>query len=76
MPLDWIADEGLIPTNRKGKDVDVPGVSRRLAEVKWEQGWLCGWCDVTASTNERTAIPGATSSSGIHLPSYVSECHS
>jgi hypothetical protein len=57
MPLHWIADEGLIPTNRKGKDVDVPGVSRRLAEVKWERHWMCGWCDVTASTNERTAIP-------------------
>jgi len=57
MPLHWIADEGLIRTNRRGKDVDVPGVSRRLADVKWERDWLCGWCDVTASTNERTAIP-------------------
>ena len=32
-------------------------MSERLAEVKWERSWLCGWCDVTASTNERTAIP-------------------
>jgi hypothetical protein len=57
MPLHWIAEDGLISTRRNGRDVDVPGVSRRLAEVKWEWGWLCGWCDVTSATNERTAIP-------------------
>ena len=57
MPLHWIAEDGLIPTRRKGRDVKVPGISERLAEVKWKPGWLCGWCDVTASTNERTAIP-------------------
>ena len=57
MPLHWIAEDGLIPTRRNGRDVKVPGVSERLAEVEWEQGWLCGWRKVTASTNERTAIP-------------------
>jgi len=57
IPLYWITDEGLIPTRRNGRDVKVPGVSERLAELEWERGWLCGWCDVTASTNERTAIP-------------------
>lgn len=57
MPLHWIAEDGLIPTRRNGRDVKVPGVSKRLAEVEWKRGWLSGWCDVTASTNERTAIP-------------------
>ena len=57
IPLYWIAEDGLIPTRRNGKDVKVPGVSERLAELEWERGWLCGWCDVTAPTNERTAIP-------------------
>ena len=57
IPLNWIAEDGLIPTRRNGKDVKVPGVSERLAEVKWERSWLYGWSDVTASTNERTAIP-------------------
>ncbi len=57
IPLYWIIDEGLIPTCRNGRNVKVPGVSERLAELEWERGWLCGWCDVTASTNERTAIP-------------------
>jgi hypothetical protein len=57
IPLHWIAEDGLIPTRRKGRDVKVPGVSRRLGELEWDRGWLCGWCDVTASTNERTAIP-------------------
>lgn len=57
MPLHWIAEEGLIQTTRKGRSVEVPGVSRRLAEMQWERDWLCDWCDVTASTNERTAIP-------------------
>lgn len=55
-PLHWIAEEGLIPTRRNGKNVEVPGVSLRLAEVNWEKEWLCGWCDVTSSTNERTSI--------------------
>jgi hypothetical protein len=57
IPLHWIAEDGLIPTSRNNRHVQVPGVALRLAELKWERGWLCGWCDVTSSTNERTAIP-------------------
>ena len=57
IPLYWIAEDGPIPTRRNGRDVKVPGVSERLAELKWEHEWLCGWRDVTAATNERTAIP-------------------
>ncbi|WP_330466623.1 Eco57I restriction-modification methylase domain-containing protein [Micromonospora zamorensis] len=57
VPLSWIAESGLIPTRRNGKDVEVPGVDRRLEDIRWDRDWLCGWCDVTASTNERTAIP-------------------
>jgi len=57
MPLHWIAEDGVIPARRRGRDVKVPGVSRRLGELEWDREWLCGWCDVTASTNERTAIP-------------------
>lgn len=56
-PLSWIKENGFISTHRKGKDVEVPAISQRLAEVEWRRDWLCGWCDVTASTNERTAIP-------------------
>jgi hypothetical protein len=37
----------------------VPGVALRLDELDWQRGWLCGWRNVTASTNERTAIPAA-----------------
>ncbi|MEU4409374.1 DNA methyltransferase [Streptosporangium sp. NPDC023963] len=57
LPLNWIADNGLIPTQRNGKDISVPGVSLRLKDIQWDRDWLCGWCDVTSSTNERTAIP-------------------
>jgi len=57
MPLNWIAEDSPITTERRGKLVQVPGVAARLAEVGWERGWLCGWCNVTASTNERTSIP-------------------
>ncbi|SFE23130.1 Methyltransferase domain-containing protein [Actinopolyspora alba] len=57
MPLNWIAESGLIQTRRKNKDVKVPGVQIRLEEVGWERDWLCGWSDVTSPTNERTAIP-------------------
>ena len=42
---------------RNGKDAEVAGVAERLAEARWGHGWLCGWCNVTASTNERTSIP-------------------
>ncbi|MEO3765363.1 DNA methyltransferase [Streptomyces sp. B8F3] len=57
LPLHWIAQQGSIATRRNGKDVKIPGVELRLEELKWGLDWLCGWCDVTASTNERTAIP-------------------
>jgi hypothetical protein len=56
-PLHWIAEEGGIPTRRNGRDVKVPGVAARLSGLDWDHGWLCGWCDVTSATNERTAIP-------------------
>jgi hypothetical protein len=57
LPRYWTLDEGMIRTRRKNKDVTVPGVSKRLAELEWERGWLCGWRDVCRSTDERTAIP-------------------
>ncbi|MEU5146759.1 DNA methyltransferase [Streptomyces yangpuensis] len=57
LPLYWIREDGPINTRRNSKEVEVPGVTQRLDEVSWEHDWLCGWCDVTASTNERTAIP-------------------
>ena len=57
IPLHWIAEDGLIPTRRKGQGRQGSRRLQRLAELKWERGWLCGWCDVTSSTNERTAIP-------------------
>jgi hypothetical protein len=57
VPLNWIAEDGVISTQRRGKAVDIPGVSLRLDALKWDRPWLCGWCDVTASTNERTAVP-------------------
>ena len=56
-PRYWVAEEGPIPVNRKGRDVELPGVSDLLAESKWEHGWLCGWRDVCRATDERTAIP-------------------
>lgn len=57
IPLNWIAEDGRISTRRNGKKVEVNGVAERLAELHWDREWLCGWCDVTSSTNERTAIP-------------------
>ncbi|MGN9846924.1 Eco57I restriction-modification methylase domain-containing protein [Nonomuraea sp. H19] len=57
VPLNWISQRDRIPTRRKGKEVHVAGLSPRLKEVNWEHDWLYGWCDVTSSTNERTAIP-------------------
>lgn len=57
LPLYWVAEQGLIATSRNGKEIEVPGVELRLTEAKWKYDWLCGWCDVTASTNERTAVP-------------------
>ncbi|MGW6309524.1 Eco57I restriction-modification methylase domain-containing protein [Streptomyces niveus] len=56
MPRYWIADEGRIPTVRKGKEVKIPGVDLRLRELGWEWEWLCGWRDVCRTTDERTAI--------------------
>ncbi|MCU4746510.1 MULTISPECIES: Eco57I restriction-modification methylase domain-containing protein [unclassified Streptomyces] len=57
MPLNWIQENGMIRARRKNKDVKIRGVELRLAEVNWTYEWLCGWCDVTSSTNTRTSIP-------------------
>ncbi|MEO3890908.1 DNA methyltransferase [Nonomuraea sp. B5E05] len=57
LSLNWVVDKGVVPTRRKDKDVEIPGVSVRLDGLKWDNEWLCGWCDVTSSTNERTATP-------------------
>jgi hypothetical protein len=56
-PRYWVQEDGPIPSRRNGKDVKVPGVSERLAELRWENEWLCGWRDVCRATDERTAIP-------------------
>ncbi|MDT0343507.1 Eco57I restriction-modification methylase domain-containing protein [Streptomyces litchfieldiae] len=55
-PRYWVAEDGDVPVIRSGKDVNVPGVARRLEEVAWEHDWLCGWRDVCRTTDERTAI--------------------
>ena len=57
LPLSWIAEDGWISTTRNRKKVEIPGVAERLAQLQWDREWLCGWSDVTASTNERTANP-------------------
>jgi hypothetical protein len=31
-------------------------VERRLSEMFWDRGWLMGWRDITAATNERTFV--------------------
>ncbi|KQX43892.1 restriction endonuclease [Streptomyces sp. Root63] len=56
-PLNWIQRDGTIPTRRNNRDLQVKGLELRLAEEHWDHDWLCGWCDITSSTNERTAIP-------------------
>ena len=57
IPYNWIVEEGKISTVRNGNEVKISGVTNRLAELEWESKWLCGWRNITASTNERTAIP-------------------
>ncbi|MGC0374094.1 Eco57I restriction-modification methylase domain-containing protein [Streptomyces sp. SAI-229] len=57
MPLNWIQQDGTIPTQRNKKDVHIKGIELRLTEENWGRDWLCGWCDVTASTNARTSVP-------------------
>lgn len=56
-PRKWVQESGLVPTVRKGKKVQVAGVSRRVEELGWERQWLLGWRDVARTTDERTAIP-------------------
>jgi methylase of polypeptide subunit release factors len=55
-PRYWIAENGLIATVRKSRNAEVPGVDKRLADVKWGSGWLVGWRDICRATDERTAI--------------------
>lgn len=39
-------------------------VHNRLADKQWTRGWLLGWKDITASTNERTLLPCVIPTSG------------
>ncbi|MEO3826037.1 DNA methyltransferase [Actinomadura sp. B10D3] len=57
MPRYWIAEDGMIPVHRRGREVQSPGVSVRLGKLNWKRNWLCGWRDITKAVNERTAIP-------------------
>ncbi len=55
--LNWVHENGAIKVRRRDRDVKVDGVRESLRKLSWEREWLCGWCDVTSSTNERTSIP-------------------
>ncbi|WP_328505651.1 Eco57I restriction-modification methylase domain-containing protein [Streptomyces sp. NBC_00391] len=55
LPRYWVQKGGDIKTTRKGKEITVPGVERRLEA--WPRDWLLGWRDVARTTDERTAIP-------------------
>jgi hypothetical protein len=46
-PWYWIAEEGFISTSRNGKDVAVPGVSKRIEDLEWNREWPSGLRDVT-----------------------------
>jgi hypothetical protein len=57
MPRYWVAEHGTIASIRNGRDVNVPGVARRIDALGWEREWLCGWRDVSKAVNERTSVP-------------------
>lgn len=57
LPRYWIADAGDVTVVRKGRELQVPGVTRRLEQLGWDREWLYGWRDVCRTTDERTAIP-------------------
>jgi hypothetical protein len=77
-PRYWVDEDGPIPTRRNNKDIRVPGVSERVADMKWDRAWLCGWRWVSNATNERTAIPtflprvGAGNSLSLMFPNVSS----
>lgn len=67
LPLHWVPEFD-IPTgkvDRRGRPTFHKGVTSRLAEVNWDREWLFGWCDVTAATNERTAIAAFIPRAGV-----------
>ncbi|WP_369265840.1 Eco57I restriction-modification methylase domain-containing protein [Streptomyces harbinensis] len=55
-PRYWVLQEGSIPTVRRGRDTEAPGIDKRLSEVHWTHDWLVGWRDICRATDERTAI--------------------
>jgi hypothetical protein len=64
-PRYWVAEQGPVRVNRKGREVAVEVVSETLADLRWERGWLCGWRDVCRATDERTAIPAFIPRAGV-----------
>jgi hypothetical protein len=58
LPLNWIAEDGMIEIRRRGKDVAVSGVDSRLNDVKWHREWL--WC-ATSQRPQTSALPSLPS---------------
>ncbi|MFE8013063.1 Eco57I restriction-modification methylase domain-containing protein [Streptomyces antibioticus] len=57
-PRYWAAEQQ-IPTgavDKNGDQVKADGVSQRLANRRWTQGWLVTWRDICRATDERTMI--------------------
>ncbi|MGW0136182.1 Eco57I restriction-modification methylase domain-containing protein [Streptomyces sp. NPDC003299] len=60
IPLNWVPENDVSINGRPYK-----GVSSRLSDQNWNREWLLGWRDITAATNERTAIVGLIPRTGV-----------
>lgn len=67
LPLHWVPEFDVTTgeVDRRGRPTFHKGVTSRLAEVNWDRDWMFGWCDVTAATNERTAIAAFVPRAGV-----------
>lgn len=61
IPRYWVPEFD-VPTGKKdskGNSTYYLGVKSRLAEKKWDRGWLLGWRDIARSSDQRTMITSA-----------------
>ncbi|MGW0885914.1 Eco57I restriction-modification methylase domain-containing protein [Streptomyces sp. NPDC002671] len=67
LPRYWVPEQDVSTgkLDRTGEKIKEAGVSTRLANKGWRQGWLMGWRDICRASDSRTAIPAFLPVAGV-----------
>ncbi|MBJ6622583.1 Eco57I restriction-modification methylase domain-containing protein [Streptomyces sp. DHE17-7] len=78
MPQYWVAEEDT-PSgklDKRGEDIPIPGIQKRLADKNWPHGFLLGWRDICRATDERSMISSWLPAVGVGHKFLLTMCQS